>query len=197
MPSVTYQWGDRGALAVVLRDSRLPRLTGRERRVADEAAAAVARGLVHAAAPTAGAPNTVSISHTEGSAAALAWPERRMVGVDLIVTRRVTRRHANAILSTEDWSVLASVPPDLRAPVAWALKEATAKATGAAQKFFPNGIHLFASKGRGSPGTRCQGQRFDGDWFVLGLFICATVIARADSRLIADQARCKASAFRE
>jgi hypothetical protein len=179
VPIVTYRWGERGELGLVLRDPGLPRMIGRERRLADERAAAVACDLVRAAALPADAPRTISISHTEGSAAALAWPEQCMIGVDLVVARRVTGRHAEAILSKMDRCALASVPPDLRAPVGWALKEATAKATGAAQKYFPDGVRLIASRQRGSPRTRCHGHSFDGDWFVLGQFICATVIVSA------------------
>ena len=197
MPTVTYRWGERGQLALVLRDPRLPRMIGRERRLADERAAAVACELVRAAPLSADAPRAISISHTEGSAAALAWPEQRMIGVDLVVANRVTGRHAAAILSKMDECALASVPPDLRAPVGWALKEATAKATGAAQKYFPNGVRLIASREQWSLRTRCDDQSFDGDWFVLGQFICATVIVSAALPRIGNYARCSASALRE
>ena len=197
MPRVTYSWGETGRLALILRDPALPRLFGRERSLADEGAAAIARlrALV-AALPTNG-PRSISVSQNEGSAAVLACAGHRMIGVDLVMAERVTRTHAHEILSRADWNALASVPRGLRAPVAWALKEATAKATGAAGKHFSSGIHLLANGARRSPGAHWGNHSFEGDWFVVGQFICATVIGTPDPPAFPDQVRCKAIALRE
>jgi 4'-phosphopantetheinyl transferase superfamily protein len=197
MPRVAYSWGEMGTLVLILRDPGLPRLFGRERRLADEAAAAIARRWALVFALPSDGPRSISVSHTEGSAAVLACAGSRMIGVDLVMVERVTRRHAHAILSRDDWSALASVPRALRAPVAWALKEATAKATGAAGKHFPNGIRLLANGARRSPSAHCGNHSFQGDWFVVGQFICATVIGIADPPSVPDQDRCKAIALRE
>jgi len=189
------RYGTDARLAIVLRDSEGPRSFGRPRRVADERAGARARRLAlaaYGAAYGAASPRPrVSVSHTEGSAVALVGPPDRMIGVDLAAIARVTERHAGAVLSQEDWTALEAVSPSLRRAMGWALKEAAAKATGAAQHYFPTRVRLVADDTSGLPCAQLadvEHTRFESDWLVIGALLC--VVVRA-------QARCSASALRE
>ncbi len=191
MPVLMCRFGSEGRLAIVLRDPDAPRSFARARRLADERAGARARRLALAAYSSASADARVSVSHTEGSAAALAGPADRMIGVDLAAIARVTTRHAAAVLSEEDWTALEAIPSPLRRAMGWALKEAAAKATGAAQHYFPTRVRLVADDANGLPCAQLTGveqTRFDSDCLVVGPLLC--VVVRA-------QTRYRASALRE
>jgi phosphopantetheinyl transferase (holo-ACP synthase) len=185
------RYGAQHRLVVVLRDPGTAPSFGRARRLSDERAGARARRLALAACGVAAAHARVSVSHTEGSAAVLAGAGERMIGVDLVMVARVTARHAGAILTPRDWTALEAIPPPLRRAVGWALKEAAAKATGAAQHYFPTGIRLLADGASGLPCAQLADDTlttFDSDWLTLGGFLCAVVRA---------QDRCNARALRE
>jgi len=81
----------------------------------------------------------VSRSHTLGVGAAIVAPAGRRLGLDLVAVARVDERHARAVLQDGEWAVLA-VAGGVRPALAWALKEAGAKASGDAMRWFPHGI---------------------------------------------------------
>lgn len=112
-----------------------------DREAADRAVAAVleASGYRRDACAT-------SRSHTRGVGAAVAAPSGVRVGVDLVEVDRVGRRHAEAILSREEWEALAPYAP-VRPALAWALKEAAAKAAGHPLRCFPHGLRIDAEPG--------------------------------------------------
>jgi phosphopantetheinyl transferase len=89
----------------------------------------------------------MSRSHSRGVAAAVAAPSGERVGVDLVAVDRVRPRHAEAILSGEEWEALAPVA-ELRPALAWALKEAAAKAAGDPMGCFPHGLRIAADARR-------------------------------------------------
>lgn len=185
------RYGAEHRLAVVLREAGTPLSFGRARRRSDERAAARARRLALAAYGTASEHARISVSHTEGSAAVLAGADDWMIGVDLVLVARVTARHADAILTPLDWAALEAMPPQLKGAAGWALKEAAAKATGAAQHYFPTGIRLLGDGADGLPCAQLAEDTrttFDSDWLTLGGFLC--VVVRA-------QTRCNARALRE
>ena len=109
---------------------------GLDRQAADRAMAAAlaASGLAQAGCAT-------SRSHTQGRAAAVAAPAGVQVGVDLVEVARVHRRHAEAILSGDEWETLAACAA-VRPALAWALKEAAAKASGDPSRRFPWGFRI-------------------------------------------------------
>jgi phosphopantetheinyl transferase (holo-ACP synthase) len=112
-----------------------------DREAADRAVAAVleASGYRRDACAT-------SRSHTRGVAVAVAAPAGVRVGVDLVELDRVGRRHAGAILSGEEWEALAPHAA-VRPALAWALKEAAAKAVGDPLRCFPQGLRIAAGAG--------------------------------------------------
>jgi phosphopantetheinyl transferase (holo-ACP synthase) len=175
-----------GWLALVSTIDGATRLTGRVRREADERAAHRARVAALASLGPRARQASISISHTEGSAAALAGVGAGMFGIDLVRISRVAPRHSRAILSHSDRYAFAALPPRYRDALAWALKEAAAKATGAAQHFFPDRVQLMAN-----PLTRRIRVRladslrltFDAHWFILGDLLCATVVSARSSAL--------------
>jgi hypothetical protein len=73
-------------------------------------------------------------------------PAGVLVGVDLVPVERVGSRHAGAILGCEEWEALAPYPA-VRPALAWALKEAAAKAMGDPLRRFPHGIRIEAGSG--------------------------------------------------
>jgi hypothetical protein len=73
----------------------------------------------------------------------MAAPGGFRVGLDLVEVDRVRRRHAEAILSGEEWEMLAPFAA-ARPALAWALKEAAAKAAGDPLRCFPDGIRIAA-----------------------------------------------------
>lgn len=88
-----------------------------------------------------------SRSHTLGVAVAVAAPAGVRVGVDLVAIDRVGARHAQVVINGDEWRTLepyASIRPAL----AWAVKEAAAKATGEPLRCFPHGLRIEA----GPPG---------------------------------------------
>jgi hypothetical protein len=112
-----------------------------DREAADRAVAAVleASGYRRDACAT-------SRSHTRGVGAAVAAPSGVRVGVDLVEVDRVGRRHAEAILSGEEWEALAPFAA-VRPALGWALKEAAAKAAGDPLGCFPHGLSIAAAAG--------------------------------------------------
>jgi 4'-phosphopantetheinyl transferase EntD len=167
-----------GWLALSMRESNGPLPYGRGRRTADQRAARLARARAIAACGPGHRPLAVSIAHTEGSAAALAGTAEARFGVDLVRLSRVTPRHGRAIGSPRDRAALGETPPQCRDALTWALKEATAKATGAAQSYFPTGVRLFVAADTGSICTQVDdsgGTTFTSSWFVIGEMLCAIV----------------------
>jgi phosphopantetheinyl transferase (holo-ACP synthase) len=112
------------------------RLWARDREAADLAVAAVldASGYRRDAC-------AMSRSHTRGLGAAVAGPTGVRVGVDLVELNRVTPRHAKAILSGKELEALAPYAA-VRPALAWALKEAAAKALGNPLQCFPHGLRI-------------------------------------------------------
>jgi 4'-phosphopantetheinyl transferase EntD len=128
---------------------RAPETAATERRsgwAADrEAAARAVAAVLQASGLPRGACAT-SRSHTRGLAVAVAAPAGVRVGVDLVEVARVGRRHAEAILSGEEWGALAPYAA-VRPALAWALKEAAAKAWGDPSRCFPSGLRITATAG--------------------------------------------------
>jgi hypothetical protein len=153
-----------------------------DREAADRAVAAVleAWGLAREACAT-------SRSHTCGLAAAVAAPAGVAVGVDLVEVARVSRRHADAILSAEEWEALEPYAA-ARPALGWALKEAAAKACGDPSSRFPLGLRIIADTGGLTvealgPGRAC----FTAGWGLFDDFLYAWVQgngrASANSRI--------------
>jgi phosphopantetheinyl transferase (holo-ACP synthase) len=140
------------------------RLWARDHEAGDRAVAAVlkASGYRRDACAT-------SRSHTRGVGAAVAAPAGVRVGVDLVEVDRVNRRHAEAILSGEEWEALAPYA-EVRPALAWALKEAAAKASGDPLQCFPQGLRIavgtcgltLATVERGEMEFAAAWGRFDG-----------------------------------
>jgi hypothetical protein len=108
-----------------------------------------------------------SRSHTHGAAAAVAAPAGVRVGVDLVEPERVTTRHAHAVLNGDEWEVL-SPYAGIRPALAWALKEAAAKASGDPLRCFPHGLRIeTCPSGLMVREVAGVGQDFVGGW---GLF---------------------------
>jgi len=110
----------------------------RDRVAADRAVAAVLKASGYRRDDCA-----TSRSHTRGVAVAVVAPAGVRVGVDLVAVDRVDRRHAEAILSRAEWKLLAPYAA-VRPALAWALKEAAAKAAGDPLRCFPHGISIAA-----------------------------------------------------
>ena len=142
----------------------------RDREAADRAVAVVvaASGFSRDAC-------AVSRSHTLGVAVAVAAPAGVRVGVDLVAVDRVGGRHATAILIGDEWKTLDSYA-SVRPALAWAVKEAAAKATGEPLRCFPHGLRIEA----GSTGLMVRqvvggGRVFTADWGMFGRFLYAWV----------------------
>jgi phosphopantetheinyl transferase (holo-ACP synthase) len=121
-----------------------------------------------------------SRSHTRGVAAAVAAPAGVRVGVDLVPVDRVDRRHAEAILSGEEWETLAPFAA-VRPALAWAVKEAAAKATGEPQRCFPGGLRIVAgAHGLPLAVIESRGMEFAAEWGLMDEFLYAWV--RGDHR---------------
>jgi hypothetical protein len=117
------------------------RRLARDREAADRAVAAVLQASRYRRDAC-----VTSRSHTRGVAAAAAAPAGVRIGVDLVAVERVGRRHAETILSREEWEALAPYAA-LRPALAWALKESAAKAMGDPLRRFPHGIRIDAGSG--------------------------------------------------
>lgn len=116
-----------------------------------------------------------SRSHTCGVGAAIVAPAGARVGVDLVAMERVSPRHARAVLIDDEWEALAPYTA-VRPPLAWALKEAAAKAAGDPLRCFPGGLKIEPRPGgltvrRSGP----EGGEFDAGWGTLGPFLYAWV----------------------
>lgn len=117
----------------------------------------------------------VSRAHTEGIGAAVVAPARIRVGVDLVVADRVRARHAAGILTRAEWSALEPYAA-IRPALAWALKEAAAKATGEPLRHFPDGLRIEVGSGgvvvrvEQVPSVCCVAR-----WVWFGRLLCAWV----------------------
>jgi phosphopantetheinyl transferase (holo-ACP synthase) len=140
----------------------------RDREAADRAVTAVllASGYRREACVT-------SRSHTRGVAAAVAAPLGSMVGVDLVSMDRVGPKHARAILTEEEWDGLAPYAA-IRPPLAWALKEAAAKAAGDPLRRFPHGLRIgLNDRGLTVTTVDVATLTFAADWIVYDGLLCA------------------------
>lgn len=149
--------------------------TGREQRwPLDREAGNRAVAMVVAASGL-NADCTTSRSHTGGVAAAVAVPAGVRVGVDLVETERVSSRHAHAVLNGAEWEVLAPFA-GVRPALAWALKEAAAKASGDPLRCFPHGLRI-QSGPAGLYLRQVAGARrvFKAGWGLFGRFLYAWV----------------------
>jgi len=152
------------------------------RCLVDRRASAEAERAVVSAARLVGVGYSVSRSHSMGLGAAAVSPAGLRVGVDLVWLPRVTRRHSTAILSPAEQEALRS-EGTVRPALAWALKEAAAKAVGGPQLLFPHGLRI--ERSRQGIGVRVAGRWFDADWLRIGAALCAWVWEVAGGR---DQA---------
>ena len=118
---------------------------------------------------------TTSRSHTRGVAAAVAAPAGVRVGVDLVETERVGSRHAHAVLNGDEWETLAPYA-GVRPALAWALKEASAKASGDPLRCFPHGLRIQACPtGLYVRLVAGASQEFIAGWGLFGRFLYAWV----------------------
>ncbi len=151
---------------------------GHARRLADRAAAARALTAGLKASSLRASLAAFSLSHTEGVGAALVGPRSLGLGVDVVRVQRVSRRHAWAILIPSEWQALRGCPR-IRPALAWALKEAAAKATGEPALHFPSALRIVRSTGdRLEVRVLCTPPLvFHGGWEGRGLFLYAWVTA--------------------
>jgi len=164
----------------------------RLRLAADRAAADRAEAMAVAASSRSRFACAISRSHTRGVGAALVGPASARLGVDIVALERLRDRHAAAVVGEREWEALAGRGPD-RATLAWALKEAAAKATGDPSRWFPGGLRIVAA------GNGLQVQRADGSgpafaaaWMRWGDHLCAWVwagvVGQAVGRAVAHPA---------
>ena len=144
-----------------------PLLAG-SRLVIDRHASRRAERVAVAASGLAAGGYAASRSHTQGMGAAAVVPAGVRVGVDVVLIKRVSERHAAAILSGAEWEALAPVGA-LRPALAWGLKEAAAKGTGAPGQCFPFGVRI--AQGPGGLEVRAMGIRFTAGWMQLGAML--------------------------
>lgn len=143
-----------------------------DRAMADRAESAAVRALGRTRAGCA-----VSRSHTGGVAAALAAPLPARVGVDVVGLGRISRRHLFAITGWDERQNLAGYGA-MAGAVAWALKEAAAKATGDPVRWFPGGLRIVPVRaGLGVRWTGGPGRVFPAGWMRWGDLLCAWVWA--------------------
>lgn len=119
-----------------------------------------------------------SRSHTRGAAAAVVAPGGIRIGVDLVAVERVRPRHARAVLSDHERETLARHGPVYPA-LAWAVKEAAAKAAGDPIRRFPQGLTI--EEDASGLVVRAAGlgrTTFEARWGVIGCFLCAWVRER-------------------
>ncbi len=148
------------------------RRAGRTALAAALAAAREATGAMTA--------HAYSISHTGGRGAAIVGRPDDCLGIDLVRLARVSARHAFAIVSAGEWGALGPYDAALRPALAWALKEAAAKATGAPARWFPDGLRIQRSESGGLEVSVVADPTltFDVDWRVGGALLCAWVVRR-------------------
>ena len=160
----------------VYRSPAIVRLRGPERRQADRAAAERAWNLAAAAAGLFPQTAAGSRAHTEGSGAALVGPAGTMMGVDLVPMRRVTPRHAQAMLDVQEWDAMEGVG-GIRAALAWGLKEAAAKAFGDPGRRFPAGLRIAGGTNGLTVATREEPSSCVlGRWELIGSLLCVWVL---------------------
>lgn len=151
----------------------------RWRRLVDWAAATAAERAALSASGLRADDYAVSRSHTEGIGAAVVAPARIRVGVDLVFADRVRERHAAGILTRAEWWALEPYAP-IRPALAWALKEAAAKATGEPLRDFPDGLRIEVGSGgvvvriEQVPRACCVAR-----WVCLGSLLCVWVRQRS------------------
>ena len=140
----------------------------------DRAASARAEALAVRALGLAPEACAASRAHTQGTGASLVAPAPAQLGVDLVSLERVTPRHATSILGVREWNALAPYA-SIRPALAWALKEAAAKASGEPLRFFPAGVVLEAVPGGLVARLVKQGTLATG-WLGFGDLLCAWVV---------------------
>jgi phosphopantetheinyl transferase (holo-ACP synthase) len=161
--------------SVVLRGAELRRADVR----AGQEALAEALAAAHEATGVVGE-FSYSISHTGGRGAALVGPLDDLLGIDLVPLARVSARHAFAILSPEEWQAIGRYGAALQPALAWALKEAAAKATSMPARWFPDGLRIeWSASGRLVVTVAANPKvTFDADWRVDGQLLCTWVVRR-------------------
>ncbi|HEY8256164.1 MAG TPA: 4'-phosphopantetheinyl transferase superfamily protein [Gemmatimonadales bacterium] len=158
------------------------RVPARLRLKLDRVAADRALAEVEDASGRRAASAVTSRSHTCGVGAALLAPAGARVGVDLVTVERVGERHARAVLSDGEWMALSRYT-ELRPSLAWALKEAAAKAGGDPHRSFPGELQIEAGPDRLR--VRRSGSNdgeFVAGWGTIGPFLYAWVYRSALSR---------------
>ena len=152
------------------------RLHGAERRQADREAAERAWNLAAAAAGLCPQNAAGSRAHTEGSGAALVGPAGTMMGVDLVSMKRVTPRHAQAMLDAQEWDAVEGLG-SISAALAWGLKEAAAKAFGEPGRRFPAGLRIAGGTNGLTVATQEEPSScVVGRWELIGSLLCVWVL---------------------
>jgi len=165
-----------GVWLTVYRSLAIVRLHGPERRQADRAAAERAWNLAAAAAGLSPQNAAGSRAHTEGSGAALVGPAGTKMGVDLVPLRRVTARHAQAMLDVQEWDAMEGLG-GIGAALAWGLKEAAAKAFGDPGRRFPAGLRIAGGTNGFTVATRGESSSCVlGRWESIGSLLCVWVL---------------------
>ncbi len=160
-------------LAVDAPETPVPR--GAARGEADWAAARRAWGMALDAAGLTEGNAAGSRSHTAGSGAAVVGPVGTVLGVDLVVSGRITTRHAGEILDRHEWKALEG--NDSRPALGWGLKEAAAKAFGVPGRRFPLGVGIARGRDRLEVFDREPPHgRLAGHWEELGTLLCVWVL---------------------
>jgi phosphopantetheinyl transferase (holo-ACP synthase) len=145
-----------------------------DRAAADRAEAAARRTASGHSLDPAGAEFAVSRSHTLGVGAAIVAPVGRRLGVDLVAVARVDERHARVVLRDQEWALLAFAG-GVRPALAWALKEAGAKASGDAMRWFPHGIVVGLATEGLCVRTVEDGTPLRASWKLFGNYLCAWI----------------------
>lgn len=148
------------------------------RHLVDQEAAAGAERAALAASGLGGDDYAVSRSHTQGIGAAVVACAKVRLGVDLVRIDRVSERHAASVLSRGEWVALEPFAP-IRPALAWALKEAAAKATGDPLRHFPDGLRIEAGP-HGVIVRRTDQPEvcYLAEWVRLGALLCVWVRGR-------------------
>ena len=149
-----------------------PSSAPRQRRIVDQRAAASAERVARRASGLGVTDCTISRSHTQGVGAAAVGPSGVRLGVDLVSIHRVGERHAASILCPAEWAALESESA-IRPALAWAIKEAAAKATRNPHRWFPDGLMI--ERGPGAIVVWAAECRFLVDWIRFGSLLCVWV----------------------
>jgi len=160
----------------VYRPPAVVRLHGPARRQADRGAAERAWNLAAAAAGLSPQNAAGSRAHTEGSGAALVGPAGTKMGVDLVAVKRVTPRHAQAMLDAQEWDAVEGLG-GIAAALAWGLKEAAAKAFGDPGRRFPAGLRIASGTNGFTVATQEEPSSCVlGRWELIGSLLCVWVL---------------------